>query len=104
MSLAAPDRPDRTIDNTQSPEATHVSVDTPESEKAVLAEDPATPDLAHLGTETTEIIEIIETMPTTTGDTGITGTTGTMTEITVEATPENVTLSAATAPDIEGMS
>lgn len=104
MSLAVPVRPDRTIDTTRSPEATLVSEDTQESEKAVLAEDPATPDLAHLDTETTEITEIIETMPITTEDTGITETAGTMTEITVEATPVNVTLTAAAAPDTEGIS
>ncbi|KAF9325400.1 hypothetical protein BG006_011125 [Podila minutissima] len=94
MRPAAPGRLDRTIDITPSLEAILVSEDTPESMRAVLAEDPDTPDLAHLGTETTGTTE---TMPTTTEDTG----TETMTEIIVEATPVNVTLTAAAAPDIE---
>lgn len=97
MRPAAPGRLDHTIDITPSPEAILVSEDTPERMRAVLAEDPDTPDLAHLGTETTGTTE---TMPTTTEDTG----TETMTEIIVEATPVNVTLTAAAAPDIEGMS
>ncbi|KAF9284753.1 hypothetical protein BGZ74_001659 [Mortierella antarctica] len=94
MRPAAPGRLDHTIDITPSPEAILVSEDTPERMRAVLAEDPDTPDLAHLGTETTGTTE---TMPTTTEDTG----TETMTEIIVEATPVNVTLTAAAAPDIE---
>lgn len=99
-SPAAP-RPDRTIDTTPSPEASLVSEDTPESGRAVLAENLDTPDLAHLGTETTGTTE---TIPTTTEDRGTTETAGTMTEIIVEATPVNVTLTAAAAPDIESMS
>ncbi|KAG0087467.1 hypothetical protein BGZ93_010938 [Podila epicladia] len=94
MSPAAPDRPDHTIDITPSPEAILVNEDTPESMRAVLAEGPGTPDLAHLGTETTETTE---NMPNTTEDIG----TETMTEIIVEATPVNATLTAAAAPDIE---